>query len=54
MGRHRHIERLNETVGVEGEGIGAGEQIAVGSPGQHGGQTVLLHPGGCYFPGGWL
>ena len=39
---------------VEGEGVGAGERIVVGALGQHGGQTVLLHPGGSYFPGGWL
>ena len=39
---------------VEGEGVRVGERIVVGSFGQHGGQAMLLHPGGGYFPGGWL
>ena len=41
-------------IGVEGEGLGVGEQVVVGSVGQHGGQIVLLHLGRGYFPGGWL
>ena len=40
--------------GVEGEGLGIGERIVVGTFGQHGGQVVLLHPGGGHLPGGWL
>ena len=39
---------------VEGEGFGTGEQVVVGSFGQHGGQVMLLHLGRGYFPGGWL
>ena len=41
-------------VRVESEGVGIGKQVIVGSFGQHGAQVVLLHPGGGYFPGGWL
>ena len=41
-------------IGVEGKGLGVGEQVVVGSVGQHGGQIVLLHLGRGYFPGGWL
>ena len=41
-------------IGVESEGLGVREQVVVGSVGQHGEQVVLLHPGGSYFPGGWL
>ena len=39
---------------VEVEGLRVGEQVVFGSSGQHGGQAMLLHPGGGYFPGGWL
>ena len=41
-------------IGVEGEGVGIRERIIVGSPGQHGGQVMLLHPGRGFLPGGWL
>ena len=41
-------------IGVEGEGSRVGEQVVVGLVGQHGGQVMFLHPGGGYFPGGWL
>ena len=41
-------------IGAEGKSLRVGEQVVVGSSGQHGGQVMLLHPGGSYFPGGWL
>ena len=41
-------------IGVEGKGLGVGEQVIVNLFGQYGQQIVLLHLGGGYFPGGWL
>ena len=51
MSQHRHLEGTDGAIGVKGEGTGVGEQVVVGSFGQHGGQIVLLHLGGGYFPG---
>ena len=45
---------MGGVIRTEGESAGVREQVIVGSFGQHGGQVVLLHLGGSYFPGGWL
>ena len=37
---------MTRAIGVEGEGIGAHEQVNVEADGQHGNQAVLLHMGG--------